>query len=348
MICYFMTGMNPLLARFPVAMMWGMLIVMAALYGCSTTAPVRDVSGKSAIKSSGPSSQSGIGGHARKGGGYYLDDGPGDNPPPDLASVADAVPRPEPFRKENMRPYVALGKTYTPMTVLGKYRERGIASWYGRRYHGQKTASGEVYDMYGMTAAHPVLPLPSYARVTSIRTGKSVIVRINDRGPFLSDRLIDLSYTAAYKLDVLGGGSALVEVESILPDSDADRASTAPATGQGQGEMVSARHEENEPARVQPELFPAETITLTTLPASSIPVAATVAAVPAEPVITDTAGGIYLQLGAFGVYQNADSFLTRIRTGLPAGTGLGIASRDGLFKVYSGPYATQILARQAG
>ncbi|MBI0407864.1 MAG: septal ring lytic transglycosylase RlpA family protein [Nitrosospira sp.] len=122
-----------------------------------------------------------------------------------------------------MRPYVALGKLYVPMTALGLYKEQGMASWYGRRYHKQKTASGEIYDMYAMTAAHATLPLPSYARVTNIVNKKSVVVRINDRGPFLSNRLIDLSYTAAYKLDVLNGGSALVEVESIVPtESNAD------------------------------------------------------------------------------------------------------------------------------
>ena len=115
----------------------------------------------------------------------------------------------------------ALGKWYTPKTALEAYRERGIASWYGRRYHGQKTASGELYDMYGMTAAHPTLPIPSYVRVTNISNRRSVVVRVNDRGPFLSERLIDLSYTAAYKLDVLGGGSAWVEVETILPGGGA-------------------------------------------------------------------------------------------------------------------------------
>ena len=106
------------------------------------------------------------------------------------------------------------------MTELRPYKERGVASWYGRRYHGNNTASGEIYDMYAMTAAHPTLPLPSYARVTNLENGKSIIVRLNDRGPFLSDRLIDLSYTAAYKLGVLAGGSGQVEVESILTDSN--------------------------------------------------------------------------------------------------------------------------------
>lgn len=161
---------------------------------------------------------------ARKGGGYYLDDGPGDNPPPDLHLVPDAIPRAELLRPANMQPYVALGKNFKPMTELRPYKERGTASWYGRRYHGNNTASGEVYDMYAMTAAHPTLPLPSYVRVTNLENGKSVIVRLNDRGPFLSDRLIDLSYTAAYKLGILAGGSGRVEVESILPgESDTVR-----------------------------------------------------------------------------------------------------------------------------
>ena len=161
---------------------------------------------------------------ARKGGGYYLDDGPGDNPPPDLHLVPDAIPRAESLRPANMQPYVALGKNFKPMTELRPYKERGTASWYGRLYHGNNTASGEVYDMYAMTAAHPTLPLPSYVRVTNLENGKSVIVRLNDRGPFLSDRLIDLSYTAAYKLGILAGGSGRVEVESILPgDGDTVR-----------------------------------------------------------------------------------------------------------------------------
>ena len=154
---------------------------------------------------------------AKQRGGYYLDDGPGENPPADLHRIPDAMPKHEPLRAANMQPYVALGKQYKPMTELKSYKQRGIASWYGRRYHGSNTASGEVYDMYAMTAAHPTLPLPSYARVTNLDNGKSVVVRLNDRGPFLSDRLIDLSYTAAYKLGIVANGSGRVEVESIVP-----------------------------------------------------------------------------------------------------------------------------------
>jgi rare lipoprotein A len=150
-------------------------------------------------------------------GGYYKDDGPHERPPANLDRVADAVPRLEPLHKYANRPYSALGRSYTPMTSLQPFRQRGLASWYGKRYHGQKTSSGEVYDMYAMTGAHPTLPIPSYARVTNLANGRSVVVRINDRGPFKSDRVIDLSYVAAHKLGYIQAGQARVEVESIIP-----------------------------------------------------------------------------------------------------------------------------------
>ena len=195
----------------------------ALLAACSSTPQYTGALPKKDVTSASLS-HPGLSPVARKGGGYYLDDGPGDNPPPDLHLVPDAIPRAESLRPANMQPYVALGKNFKPMTELRPYKERGTASWYGRRYHGNNTASGEVYDMYAMTAAHPTLPLPSYVRVTNLENGKSVIVRLNDRGPFLSDRLIDLSYTAAYKLGILAGGSGRVEVESILPgDGDTVR-----------------------------------------------------------------------------------------------------------------------------
>ncbi|UJP06540.1 MAG: septal ring lytic transglycosylase RlpA family protein [Nitrosomonas sp.] len=166
--------------------------------------------------------------NSKNGGGYYLDDGPDDNPPADLHLIPDAEPKHELLRPANMQPYVALGKQYTPMTALKPYKRRGVATWYGRRYHGSNTASGEVYDMYAMTAAHPTLPLPSYVRVTNLDNGNSVVVRLNDRGPFLSDRLIDLSYTAAYKLGIIANGSGRVEVESILPEGAAIAAHASP------------------------------------------------------------------------------------------------------------------------
>ena len=157
-------------------------------------------------------------GGARRGGGYYLDDGPDANPPANLDAVPDAVPKIEPFAPSNSKPYVVFGKTYTPDISGGPYKVQGRASWYGKKFHGNSTANGERYNMYGMTAAHPTLPLPSYARVTRVSNGKSVVVRVNDRGPFLNDRVIDLSYVAAYKLGMLGPGSAEVVVERITAE----------------------------------------------------------------------------------------------------------------------------------
>ena len=152
-------------------------------------------------------------------GGFYKDDGPGLFAPSNLEEIPDAVPKMEPLLSGPMRPYVVLGKGYAPMTRLEPYKDRGIATWYGRRYHGKPTSSGEAYDMYAMTAAHTLLPIPSYVRVTNLANKKSVVVRVNDRGPFIGNRLIDLSYTAAYKLGLATAGSGMVEVEVIIPGS---------------------------------------------------------------------------------------------------------------------------------
>ncbi|MDP2247117.1 MAG: septal ring lytic transglycosylase RlpA family protein [Nitrosomonadales bacterium] len=149
------------------------------------------------------------------GGGYYLDDGPGEISVAELERIPDAIPRAEPLRPANTRPYKALGKDYVPMKDYRPYRQRGVASWYGKRYHGNLTASGEPYDMYAMTAAHTILPIPSYVRVTNPENGRSVVVRVNDRGPFLHDRLIDLSYVAAQKLGIAQKGSGIVDIEWI-------------------------------------------------------------------------------------------------------------------------------------
>ena len=156
---------------------------------------------------------------APRDGGYLEGDGPGADAPANLDAIPDAVPQKEPLHRYANRPYNALGKSYTPMTSIGKLKERGVASWYGKKFHGRRTSSGEVYDMYKMSAAHPTLPLPSYARVTNLANQKSVIVRVNDRGPFLHDRVIDLSYTAAYKLGIISNGSAEVEVESLATNN---------------------------------------------------------------------------------------------------------------------------------
>lgn len=151
------------------------------------------------------------------GGGDFRRDGPHANPPSNLNAIPNAVPRVEPLLSGPNKPYVINGKRYVPDTSGAPYRVRGHASWYGRQFHGRPTSSGERYDMYAMTAAHPTLPIPSYARVTRPDTGRSIIVRINDRGPFHSGRVIDLSYVAAYQLDTLKHGTAEVVVERIMP-----------------------------------------------------------------------------------------------------------------------------------
>ena len=259
-------------------------------------------------------------------GGYYLNDGPGDNPPANIEQIPDAVPRSEPLRPANMRPYTVMGQTYTPMTRLAPYKQRGIASWYGRRYHEQKTSSGEIYDMYGMTAAHTILPIPSFARVTNLANNKSVVVRINDRGPFHSDRLIDLSYTAAYKLGVLSGGRAMVEVELILPD-----AGTPPTAS-----VATAPAEK--PAA------PADTTVAIPLAKPEPLIATPVLAVTAEPEVK----GLFLQLGAFGSQENAENYLARLRMQIDwLASSLHVYAKDGLFRVHAGPYANQPDARAA-
>lgn len=151
-------------------------------------------------------------------GGYYKDDGPPSDIPANLENTPDPLPRVEPLASGANKPYVIFGKRYVPDTSGRAYRARGKASWYGKKFHGARTSNGEIYDMFAMSAAHTTLPLPSYARVTRPDTGKSVIVRVNDRGPFHPDRIIDLSYTAALKLDIIRHGHAEVVVERLMPD----------------------------------------------------------------------------------------------------------------------------------
>ena len=244
---------------------------------------------------------------------YYKDDGPGESPPANLDGIPDAVPRLEPLHRFANRPYSVLGRDYIPATTLKRYRERGIASWYGRKFHGQKTSNGETYDMYAMTAAHPTLPLPSYARVTNVATGTSVVVRVNDRGPFLHSRLIDLSYAAAQRIGIAQRGSGEVEVESIIP---------------GEAAKVAAA----------PPLPPVAT-------------AATDAgqAVPESPPIAAAAGGFVVQLGAFANYANAQNFLGHVQNQLAAAeVEAKVRQTGGLFRVYVGPYADREEARRVG
>lgn len=176
------------------------LLLVTLLAGCATRQP--------ALGSAGPSSM--LPGAIQR-----------DGPPArriDVSQIPEPVPRPEPrARFGNQSPYVVLGRTYHVLPSARGYRERGIASWYGRKFHGRPTSSMEPFDMFQFTAAHRTLPLPTYARVTNLETGQSLIVRINDRGPFADNRLIDLSWAAAVRLGIEQRGSGLVEVEAIYP-----------------------------------------------------------------------------------------------------------------------------------
>jgi rare lipoprotein A len=263
------------------------------------------------------------------GGGYYLDDGPGANAPANLDAVPDAVPRIEPLHRGTQRPYVVMGRSYTPMTELTPYKARGVATWYGRRYHGKQTSSGEPYDMYAMTAAHTVLPIPSYVRVTNLANGKSVVVRVNDRGPFIDSRLIDLSYTAAHKLGIIGAGTGMVEVESLIPD------------------LASLPEPPVAAAPATPVAIPA------TIPASVITEAAPVTAVPLPPPTPSAlpapaaVSGSFVQFGAFGVKENAESYLARLQAQAAwlADT-LHISYTEGIYRVQAGPYPNEAAARE--
>jgi rare lipoprotein A len=151
----------------------------------------------------------------QKKGGYYKDDGPPKQASVDIAGINDAVPRAESLSDYGNDPYVVYGKVYYPVTDANGFKQRGIASWYGKKFHGRRTSSGEPYDMYAMTAAHKTLPLPSYVRVQNLKNGRSVVVRVNDRGPFIDNRVIDLSFSAATKLGIVGVGTGMVEIAAV-------------------------------------------------------------------------------------------------------------------------------------
>lgn len=200
--------------------------------------------------------------------------------PVDTSDVPDAVPVAEPLAAYgNQSPYTVLGRTYHVLPTAKGYRERGYASWYGNKFHGRRTSTREPYDMYAMTAAHKTLPLPTYARVTNLENGRSVVVRINDRGPFVDGRIIDLSYAAAARIGILGPGTGRVEVEAIVPDGM--HATVAPREGARPASVVAA--ESGGPP----------------------PPAARAAPLPHGPTT--------LQAGAFGSRENAERMAETIR-----------------------------------
>lgn len=260
----------------------------------------------------------------KRGGGFYKDDGPADDIPDGLDDIPDAEPKWEALHKPATKPYVVLGKEYVPNTAVKPYKVRGIASWYGKKFHGQKTSIGEPYDMFAMTAAHPTLALPSYVRVTSVQSGKSVVVRITDRGPFHADRVIDLSYTAAYKLGLINGGSGQVEVEAIIPGEATATTyaqvtpPTRPLAGDNDDIALLAR-------RMAMEEKPVQT--------------AAAAGMSGDAEIPK---GVYLQLGAFSSAENAESLKNHLLRELEwVSEPMRVNAGSGIHRLHLGPYASR-------
>ena len=239
-------------------------------------------------------------------------DGPGTDIPPDLDTRPDAEPRVEAVRPGGAnKPYQAMGRDYLPMTGDSAFRERGLASWYGRKFHGRRTASGEVYDMYAMTVAHPTLPIPSYARIVNPANGRAVLVRVNDRGPFHAGRIVDLSYAAARKLDVLRG-VAPVELERLtFADIRAG---------------VWRRD---------------DAVAVAMLPAPA-------PAPEAVPALTRAGRGFWIQLGAFRERNGAEIFQRRVSEDVEAlAPLLATFAEAALFRVQAGPYPDRDQAEAA-
>jgi len=272
-------------------------------------------------------------------GGYYQDDGPGDNPPPGLRDMPDAVVKYEPYARAANKPYAVFGQTYTPLINEEPFTQRGVASWYGVKFHGQRTSSGEPYDMYKMTAAHPTLPIPSYARVTSLETGKSVVVRINDRGPFHSDRVVDVSYTAALKLGLLGKGSHQVEIERLFPDDPtrvatvrraaASAAQTAPPPAEIAALMLEDRVAMDSAAVARPQAQPQ--------PEKDAD------AGKAAKAVTP---GFYLQLGAYAREGKAEEIGEMLKKS-GVSQALEVVRSGAVNRLYSGPFDTRATAQEA-
>ncbi|UZD54886.1 septal ring lytic transglycosylase RlpA family protein [Caldimonas aquatica] len=255
--------------------------------------------------------------------------------PGPAASVPDVQPRVEPFAQGPNRPYVVRGREYTPVLADIPMRERGYASWYGRQFHGKRTASGEPYDMYAMTAAHPTMPIPSYARVRHPATGREVIVRINDRGPFHGNRIIDLSYMAALKLGVVHRGSALVEVERLTHDEI--RAGT---WRRAPGEPVQVASSPAERPSRAGGLEPVMASPTEALPGEG---AAGAPAAPRSGGAAQQPGlGFWVQLGAFRQREGAQGFRQRVSSELEwLAPVLAVVEDAPVYRLQAGPYRSR-------
>ncbi len=305
-------------------------------------------------------------------GGYYLDDGPGDEIPEGLESTVDPIPVVEPYSRTGNKPYKVFGKTYTPINdSTTPFKQKGHASWYGKKFHGKRTSSGEPYDMYKVTAAHPTLPIPSYARVTNLSNGKQIIVRINDRGPFHSNRIMDLSYTAALKLGYLSKGSSEVELERLLPEDIAKMAENSqnqqaqtPTQNTSSGLAVvkneakpvsdkskdkSTDKDEKEGVSLEALIASQERIIKTELPRSEEKLSAVVDQSKSQNLF-------YLQFAAFAIRANAEAGKTQLmqvlkdkqsKLGTEHEINLEIVQQGSLYRLQGGPYAQREAAQKA-
>lgn len=327
----------------------GVLLLMASLLsGCGSAPKVSAVdqgktSANTPVARSGTNTSPALPKANSGRGGYYKDDGPGENIPPDLESTVDPIPLVEAFSRSGNRPYVVFGKTYTPMTdTTTALKQRGMASWYGKKFHGQKTSSGELYDMYKITAAHPTLPIPSYARVTNLENGKQVIVRINDRGPFHSSRIIDLSYTAALKLGYLGKGSSQLEVERLLPEDIEKMAENRKNQPLAATSNVVLSSSKTPAAQLVPEAKSAK-ISLDDLILLQ-------ESKPAEKIDMNAAAtpGFYIQFGAYAIRANAELTMSRLKERLESRLpDFDIVQQGSLYRLISGPFSSRYEASSA-
>jgi rare lipoprotein A len=271
---------------------------------------------------------------------------PGANPPttvlpanpPDVNQIPDAVPRIEPRSPYGNPPfYTVAGRRYVVLPSSTGYVERGVASWYGTEFHGLRTSTGEAYDMFAMTAAHKTLPLPCYARVTNLSNGRSAVVRINDRGPFVDNRIIDLSYSAARKLDMIRNGTAFVQVEVLTPAAPATTAGlpvAAPAVAAASVGPSTVPAVTPAPATAAPAASGSSTAPPPESATAPTPPAPTVATLP-TPVPTST---FYIQVGAYARPENADITARKLRAnGIEHVITLAASANQPLQRVRIGP-----------
>jgi len=323
------------------------IILSATLLAACGSSPKKSASTASATSSTKKTSSTTILPRANSGrGGYYKDDGPGEDIPGGLELTLDAEPKVEPYSVAGSRPYVVFGKKYTPIKDNNPFSQRGFGSWYGKKFHGQRTSNGEFYDMYKMTAAHPTLPIPSYARITNISNGRQVIVRINDRGPFHSSRIVDLSYTAALKLDYLHKGSSELLLERLLP---ADIEKMAENKKNRVAETVaSSTQTAAKPAAVA-STMPADTANFEALVGGNLVASAAPESITPPAVINspNSASGFYLQFGAFGLRTNAEATFSRLKNQFAELPTFEIVQQGTLYRLFSGPFASHDQAAHA-